>query len=207
MNEVNRLFKFGLKVGVDFDYMQNHVKVSLLKMVSMDDPVSKKSYTLPNVIATIKKKFVVQTLWNKTSETQISLGEPKERTKPLVGFQDTFIIHIEYIIEENNCGFIDDSGTSTPTYPPGFEPVTIKELSDDASSHRKSNGVIPKRMLYEWKRLGATPTEVDNSSIKPRRIILGSTVNKWMCKSFHGTLDVYAQEKDVLLLKKGNPPS
>lgn len=91
-----------------------------------------------------------------------------------MGFENTFSVHLEDSTEDSN------SSTSTPTYPPGFEPdsINLKEVTDDAISPAPSQGVVPKRLRNEYRRLGIPLAEVGIHKAKSRRKILGSSGSK-----------------------------
>ncbi|XP_026451352.1 uncharacterized protein LOC113351613 [Papaver somniferum] len=79
-----------------------------------------------------------------------------------MGFENTFSVHLEDSTEDSN------SSTSTPTYPPGFEPdsINLKEVTDDAISPAPSQGVVPKRLRNEYRRLGIPLAETRRTIVK-----------------------------------------
>ncbi|KAI3957789.1 hypothetical protein MKX01_007620, partial [Papaver californicum] len=77
-----------------------------------------------------------------------------------------FLVDID--ITELACS----SDSSTPTYPPGFEP-TLEEVTDDASSgnclDNDPKHVIPVKQKNEWKRLGISVEAIHSPSSRTRR--------------------------------------
>ncbi|KAI3922274.1 hypothetical protein MKX01_005963, partial [Papaver californicum] len=79
---------------------------------------------------------------------------------------DSFLVNID---EE---GISCSSAFSTPTYPPGFEP--IQEGMNDFSCSRynigdESQPIIPRKLKSEYKRLGIAIETVCTPTFKSRR--------------------------------------
>ncbi|KAI3994852.1 hypothetical protein MKX01_037403, partial [Papaver californicum] len=78
----------------------------------------------------------------------------------------SFLVDID--ITELACS----SDSSTPTYPPGFEP-TLEEVTDDVSSRNYLDNdpqpVIPVKLKNKWKRLGISVEAIHSPASRTRR--------------------------------------
>lgn len=84
-----------------------------------------------------------------------------------------------FMVQVDDLCCYDTSDSSTPSYPPGFEP-SEDFPSDDAISCNMEDGktiFIPKRIKSECKRLGVVITDLENSQPRARRTARPRDIN------------------------------
>lgn len=101
VEEVNRLFNVGNIICSSFEYLPNHTKKFLFLKVSMEGTILKPSnWSIPSVYG-IRKDLAVQLLDNNTDKS-LTIREPKIKNSPLMGFENTFIVHLEDTSEDGS---------------------------------------------------------------------------------------------------------
>lgn len=167
MDEVNRLFSLGVRLGINFKAMPNHTKKFLVSKVSKTGPVLKPIPILPTK-KQILKDFAVQNAICLDDEEIIPVHEEKQHSQPLLGLENTFLSDED---TELSCCF----GSCMSDFPPGFEPEVVESSVDDCSTNpesvNESQQAIPLKLRNELKRLGISVEVFASPPSRPRRSV------------------------------------